>query len=205
MKNLTKIAAIFVAVILAAAPSNLFAASTSTSAISVAASIPASLTISAVLHKNSSTGTTVTSMDFGTLKEDVANELRSSTNGSTGTGSVVAMLTANSQSLPYVISQTGTALSNGSTTIPSGACTFVPVYASQDNGGASDPGTLGSADTWVSTTGKTIYTSDSAGSLRTIQAHYSVTGDPNAGATTIVPVNQASGSYSATVTFTVTA
>jgi hypothetical protein len=41
--------------------------------------------------------------------------------------------------------------------------------------------------------------------MRTIQAHYSITDDPAAGASGAVPASQPGGTYTGTVTFTVTA
>ena len=81
---------------------------------------------------------------------------------------------------------------------------MTPIYATQDNGGAALVGTLGTKGSWVATD-KVLYTSDAIGSIRTIQAIYSITDDPAAGASAAVPVNQAGGSYSSAVTFTVTA
>lgn len=203
MKNLNKVAAVF-AVISLFAVQSVFAASVSTAPIAISATVPGALTISAVLHKNASTGAIVPSMDFGTLVDTGTGTLRSSIAGSTGTGSVVAVISAVSSGLPYTITQTGTTATSGADTLPAGACTVVPVYSAADNGGAALVGALGAAGTWVAA-GKTVYTSDAAGTFRIIQAHYSVTDDPAAGATTVVPLSQPSGAYAATVTFTVTA
>lgn len=184
------------------------AATATSGPYTISAQVSNTLTLSVVLKKNSSTGATITSLDFGTLQTFTnpttgGQTLRSSTAGSTGTGSVVALVSANSHSLPYSIKQTGTALSNGTTTIPAGACTFVPVYAAADNGGLANTNTLGSPQSWVGAD-KTIVTSTD-GSMRTYQVHYSITDDPSAGATAAVPVNQAGGTYNGQVTFTATA
>ena len=204
MKKIISLAVMTVMVLGCIEPA--FATSTSTPAITTSATVLGGLTLSVVLHKNNSTGTVITAMDFGTLKDIGTGTLRSSTTGSTGTGNVTAMISANSQSLPYTISQTGTTLSNGSTTLPSGALTVVPVYASADNGGAAMPSgaALGTKGTWVGS--RTLYTSEpGAAAIRTIQSVYSVTDDTAAGGTTGVPLNQAAGTYSGTVTITVTA
>jgi hypothetical protein len=206
MNKHLKMMALAVGVMVIAAPA--FAATVSSGPVNVNASVNGDLSMTLTLRQNSSTGAVVSSMDFGQLVESVPGELRSSSTSTTGTGSVVASITANSHGVPYSIKQTGTALSNGTVTIPAGACTVVPVYATQDNGGASLPSgaALGTAGTWVASD-KVLYTSEttSTAALRTIQNHYSVTGDPAAGATAAVPVNQPGGSYSSTVTFTVTA
>lgn len=195
------------AAVLMTSVSPAFAATASSGPVNVNASVNGDLTLSLTMRKNSSTGATVSSMDFGQLAETVPFELRSSTTSTTGTGSVVASVSANSHGLPYTIKQTGTALSNGTATLPSGACTVVPVYATQDNGGAALPAgaSLGTAGTWVAND-KVLYASETgSAAMRTIQNHYSITGDPAAGATAAVPINQAGGAYSGTVTFTVTA
>ena len=183
-----------------------FAASTSTAPIATSAQVLSALTLSVVLRKNSSVGAIISSMDFGSLMNIGTGTLRSSTTGSTGTGNVTAMISANSQSLPYQITQSGTTMSNGTTTLPSGALTVVPVYSSADNGGAGLPAgaSIGTAGPWLGS--RTLYTSEpGAAAIRTIQAVYSVTDDPAAGATTGVPLNQSAGTYNGTVTITVTA
>ncbi len=81
---------------------------------------------------------------------------------------------------------------------------MVPVITTADNGGAPIVGTIGTKGTWVATD-KVLYTSDVSGSLRTIQAIYSVTDDSAAGATEGVPLSQQGGTYTGSVTFTVTA
>lgn len=181
------------------------AATVSSAAVPVSVIVDGSLSMNLTLRKNSSTGAVISGMNFGELKEVVPGTLRTSTTSSTGTGNVTAVISANSHSLPYIITQSGTVLTNGSSTIPAGACTVVPVYATQDNGGASLPSgaSLGSAGSWVGN--KTLYSSESSNAaIRVFQAIYSVTDDPAAGATGAVPVNQATGTYTGTVTFTVT-
>jgi hypothetical protein len=112
-------------------------------------------------------------------------------------------MTANTQSLPYTISQNGTSVSNGTATMPNGACKVTPTYNAADNGGAALVGTLGTAGTWVGT--RTLYTSNATGATRTISSFYGLIGDPAQGAGNFVPESQAAGNYSGTVTFTVTA
>lgn len=211
MKNLTKLVSLFVIVFLVASPS-CFAATATSGPYTVSASVDGGLTLSVALKKNSSTGTTITSMDFGKLTQfdwtdpisgAVSSTLRSSATSTTGTGNVTCMISANSHGIPYTITQTGTAMSNGTTTIPSGACPVTTAYSPLDNAGAGLVGSLGTKGTWVGT--RTLYTSDSVGSIRAFQAIYSVTDDPAAGASSAVPLSQAGGTYNGTVTFTVTA
>ncbi|MBI4353500.1 MAG: hypothetical protein HY593_06230 [Candidatus Omnitrophica bacterium] len=204
MSRIVKVSALVLAVLTAAVPA--FAASTSVGPVTVSASVDQVLTLTVVMKKNNSSGATITSMDFGKLVDVGTGTLRSSATSTTGTGSAVAFITANSSSLPYTITQTGTALTSGVNTLPTGASTVVPVYAAADNGGQGMPGgaSLGSAGTWAAAN-KVIYTSDAAGAVRTIQAGYSITDDPAAGSTAPVPLNQAAGTYTGQVTFTVTA
>lgn len=204
MKKLMTIAMLGVTALAFSLPYAL-AATQSTAPITTTAVVSSSLTLSVLMKKNDSNGATVTSMNYGQLSDIGTGTLRSSPTGTTGTGSVVAYITANSQGLPYTITQTGTTISNGTTTLPNGALAVTPVYATQDNGGAAKPAAavVGSAGTWVGT--RTLYTSEAAGALRTIQAHYAITDDPAAGATTGVPLNQQAGTYNGTVTITVTA
>ncbi len=183
-----------------------FAATTSTPAITTSASVASALTLTVVIKKNDFAGALITAMNFGQLVNIGTGTLRSSATGTTGTGNAAAFISANSQGLPYTLTQTGTAMSNGITTLPAGACTVVPVYAAADNGGAVLPAgaVVGTAGSWVGT--RTLYTSEAGTAAgRTIQAHYSVTDDPAAGATTGVPLSQAAGTYSGTVTISVTA
>lgn len=199
MRKLNKVVASFVAILVLASPTA-FAASTSQGPFTVSAVVPSNLTLSVALHKNSSTGAGISSMDFGTLQPTATGNLVSSTSGSTGTGDAVAVISANTQAAPYTITQTGTALASGTNTIPSGACQVTPVYATADNGGAANPGTLGSAGSWVATN-KTLYTSEASNStIKVIQAHYAITES----ASGVVPPNQPAGTYTGQVTFTVT-
>ena len=210
MNKLTKIAALVVAVLAAYSPIS-FAATESTPAINVSAQVGSALSITADLFKNSVSAPNDiadTTMNFGTLTTDLgggvfSDNLRSSTQGSTGTGSVVALVSAVSNAgTQYTITQTGTSMQSGGNSLPSGACTVVPVYTDADNNGQTIVGALGTPGSWIGT--RTIYTSNATGSGRVIQAHYSITDDPDAGATTGVPLNQPAGTYTGTVTFTVT-
>ena len=197
------------------AASAMGATSYSVGPIQISAVVDDSTTLRVVLVKNSPTGAVVDAMNFGTLQEFdflnatthlVSKTLRSSINGSTGTGAVMAWITANTHGTPYSILSTGTALTSGTNSIPTGACTVVPVFAAQDNGGISMPSgaALGVAGTWVANE-KVLYHSElGTASMATIQAYYSITDDSATGATTAVLVSQPSGTYTGTVTITVT-
>ena len=181
-----------------------FADSASSPVFSSSAIVNGDLEIQVGLNQNSTTGPTVSNMNFGTLNNDLGTgSLRSTTTGSTGTGSVAVRLSGNSSGVPYTITQTGTAPTNGGNIILAGACTVVPIYSSADNAGLGLVGSMGAAGTWVATN-KMLYTSDSAGSFRTIQCQYAITDNPAAGATASVPLNQPPGTYNASITFTIT-
>ena len=205
MKKLISISAM-AAFVLSLAPAS-FAATATSGPLTMSASVSGTLSLSAVIYKNSTAGAVIPTMDFGQLMDIGTGTLRSSPTSTTGTGAADVLITANSHGLPYTISQTGTAMSNGTTSLPAGALTVVPVYAAADNGGATLPtgAALGTKGTWVAS-GKTLYTSETGtAAMRTIQAVYSITDDPTAGATASVPINQAGGTYTGTVTITVTA
>jgi hypothetical protein len=205
MVTFKKITAIVLAAFLLATPS--FAATASSGPIPVSAIVDGSLSLSVQMKKNGSLGPAISSMAFGTLEDIGTGTLRSSEDGSTGTGNVTVMLSANSHGLRYTITQTGTALSNGTATLPAGACTVVPLYIAADNAGLTKPAAavVGTPGTWVATN-KVLYQSETGvAAQRTIQAIYSITDDEDAGATTGVPTSQPGGTYNGTVTFTVTA
>jgi hypothetical protein len=204
MKKLMSLTMVLVMALAFTVPA--FAATQSAGPFTTTAVVQAGLTLTVTLKRNDFNGATITSMNFGQLVDIGTGTLRSSPTSTTGTGAVDAFISANSQGLPYTITSTGTAMSNGSTTLPSGALTVVPVYSAADNAGAAKPAAavVGTAGSWVGT--RTLYTSESGtAAQRTIQAIYSITDDPAAGATTGVPTSQAAGTYSGTVTITVTA
>ena len=206
MNKLTTLAVLAIAVWALTTPVA-FAATQSTAPITITAQVNSALSISVNLFKNSvSVPNDIpdNAINFGNLNNDLGTgNLRSTTTGSTGTGNVTALISAVSSGVQYTITQTGTQLTSGVNTIPSGATTVVPIYTTADNGGAALVGTMGTNGSWVGT--KTLYTSNAAGALRVIQAIYSVTDDPAAGSTAVVPLSQAAGTYTGTVTFTVTA
>ena len=213
MKTLMTIATFIVMVFTLASPA--FATTVSTAAIPISASVDTTLTLSVTLFKDlpangGPTGSALGSINFGQLQvftntSTNGQTLRSSDAAPGGMGAVCALVSANSHGDHYVISQTGTALTSGVNTIPTGACVMGIAYASQDNSGATTyPGTLGTPlkGSWVGT--RTIYNSETAPTqIRIIQAHYGITDDPANGASAAVLINQPGGTYSATVTFTV--
>jgi hypothetical protein len=208
MKKLAMVVAVIAVIALAGAPV-VFATTASQGPYTISATVDGSLLLTVQLFKGTTTGPTgsaLSAISFGTLKEFTQTSgktLRSDDTG--GMGEVIAMITANSHQAQYTITQTGTALTYGTNTMPTGACTVTPAYATADNGGLAKPAgaTVAAGGSWVGA--RTIYTSEAAPSaMRTIQAHYSITDDPAAGATASVPLNQAAGAYSGTVQITVT-
>ncbi|GEM_PF-2114491 len=221
MKTLTTIVAFIVMVFTLALPA--FAATASTPAFNVNASVDGALSITATLFKDSATGPTgssIAAINFGQLQvftntSTGGQTLRSS---DTGTGAVmggaVALVSANSHGAHYVITQTGTALTSGTNTIPIGACRMVPFYSTGDllggvAQGAAPAGAVPSTTkaSWVTTGGpaNTLYNSEvSPTQVRVMQAHFSVSDDPATGSSTAVPTNQPGGTYGpASITFTV--
>lgn len=224
MKTLMTITLLVVMVFTFASPA--FAATVNSAAIPISASVDGSLTLSVSLFKDSNPvngvgggpvpGQTRSSINFGQLQvvtnTSTGGQTLRSTDAGGGDGGVVALISANSRGAHYTISQTGTQLTSGTNTIPSAACRMVPFYSSTDKLNGVDQGampagaSLGPAASWVGT--RTIYDSETSNTaIRIVQAHYAVTDDPGAFPGNIsggaVQVNQAGGTYSATVTFTV--
>lgn len=199
MGKLSKAFVLVLAVLVGFVPAAM--AATSSVQVSVNANVQSALTLNAAIVQNDGGVTSnVASMNFGQLTPTGFGGLSS-------TRFFTVYLTASTQTLPYTITQTGTALTAGSATIPAGASKVTPVYAATDNGGAAIPSgaSLGTAGTWVASN-KTIYTSESSNAQqRTIQAIYGLQSDPTLGAGNFVPSSQAAGGYAGTITYTVTA
>lgn len=181
-------------------------AATQSAALSVSAVVQSSLTLNIVLNRvdpaSGDAESPTTSMNFGSLTPD-------SNGGMKVPYYFKAYINANTQSLPYTITQSGTPVSNGSATLPTTACRVVPTYNPTDNGGAPLVGTLGSPGSWVGP--RTVYTSDAAGSPRTVSVVYALIGDPayggglNGEPLNFIPNTQPAGAYGGSVTFTLTA
>lgn len=203
MKRLIGVLTIWMVTMGAASPL-CFGASSTSGSILMGADVQGTIGITVTLRKNE-WGDVVNSMDFGKLIDIGTGTLRSSPTSTTGTGAICAFVRVTSPGAPYTLTQTGTALSNGSSSLPAGACAVVPVYVSTDNGGAQMPSgaSLGPAGSWIAVN-KLLYSSDPLYALRTIRCYYSITDDTVAGATTGVPINQPGGTYSGTVVFTAT-
>ena len=172
------------------------ASTLSTGPINVSASVPTGLTLDMRIVDQLNSAQ-VPSLDFGELIR-TGDEFRAAR-------FFKVYLTANVAGDPFVLTQLGTPLarSGGSETIPNGAYIVKPEYVDSDNSGSSQPtgSTIGTRGSAAGT--RTLYT-DPTGSSRVITLTYTLSGDPNTGATEIIPLSQKSGPYSGTVQFTLT-
>ena len=164
--------------------------------IHVSASIPSGLTLEFRIVDQVN-GSQVPSLDFGDLVR-TSDEFRAAR-------FFKVYLTANAASDSFTLTQVGTLLARtgGSETIPTGAFIVKPEYVESDNAGAAQPigSTVGARNSAVGT--RTLYT-DPTGSSRILTLTYTLSGDPNTGATEIIPLSQKSGPYTSTVQFTLT-
>ncbi len=232
MKNKRKILAMFVAVMMIASQSTLFAAVAGTAGpFQVSASVSTASSFGATIYRNNPCPTlvnclgpdfsrTFTSMTFGQLAEKTFvsqpdpitgktktfKEMRSEDNAGSGAiGGFSVVLTANTHQVPYQIRQNATSLTSAAITLPTGACTMTPIYADDDNGGTPKPATatVGPTGPWLGD--RLVYNSGPGGNARAVQAIYGISGlDPTAGGTAAIPIDQPLGTYTGTVTFTLT-
>lgn len=134
------------------------------------------------------------SMNFGTLKSDtMQGPMR-------GDKYFDIYLHPNSSGRPYRLTQSAVALSNGTTTLPAGACVMTPWPVNKDGQPYPAGAVLGTRGSFIATD-KVIYQSDPAGSYTPVAFTYAISNDPNAGATALVPASQAGGTYSSSITF----
>lgn len=133
-------------------------------------------------------------MNFGTLKADAAQgPMR-------GDNYFDVYLHPNSSGRPFRLTQSATALSNGTRTIPAGACIVTPWPTNKDGQAYPAGASIGTRGSFIANN-KVIYQSEPAGSYTPVAFTYAITNDPNAGATELVPFDQAGGNYSSTITF----
>ena len=164
--------------------------------INVSAEIPSGLALELTII-DQLTGAIVPSMDFGELAR-FNDEYRA-------TRFFDVLLKVNTAGNAYELTQLSTplTLTSGSETIPNGAFFVKPFYDAADNAGNALPtgATLGVAGSAVTT--QSVY-KDPTGSARIVRLQYTLTGDPMTGATQPILVGQKSGSYRATVLYTLT-
>lgn len=192
----------------------------------VQAEITQSIELSYVIFEGAPTnGVLVDSMSFGILKDRFEGDTVSRGALFSDRWFTLMVIVGARGGPQYEITQTASALSNGTAEIPTNAYLCTPVYAEQDEWQwygavgelyrqAQGPQPAGSAlhpAGPAAVAGKKIYTSEPLGSSRIIQVIYSITngyredgntwpgfsGDP-------IPLNLPPGEYSGSVTITVT-
>ncbi len=133
-------------------------------------------------------------MNFGTLKADAGQgPMR-------GENYFDVYLHPNSSGRPFRLTQSATALSNGTKTLPAGSCIVTPWPVNKDGQAYPAGASIGTRGSFIANN-KIIYQSEPAGSYTPVAFTYAITNDPNAGATEFVPFDQAGGTYSSTITF----
>lgn len=209
MKQLTKIVALITAILFAGSPSA-FAVTATTPATSVSATVDQVLSFSMAIREETSPGPppvfgpVVTSMNHGTLVRPTNPD------GSPGALRGKAFhvwLGVNTSGRAYDIKSTMAALTNGATALPKALGVF-PVNATTGDGVTSIGGTLASPQE-AQGTNKLLYTSTPAGPAGVIELVYGLSGGTATGVPFIgwepIPPGQLSGTYSSTITFTLTA
>jgi len=137
-------------------------------------------------------------MNFGELVRDGNNAMR-------GSKDFAVYLSANSASRPYQVKATMGQLSNGAVQLPE-AVVAVVTHAT-DAGNNDIPGdTLDTTPKNAKMTNQTVYGSNVAGDSATVEMIYGISGgNPDGSAPFVgwqaVPPDQATGSYSGTVTY----
>lgn|GEM_PF-6700961 len=161
--------------------------------IEVTAEVKAHLTLTLQIHDGLSfSDPVVTKMIFGVLVLDEVTNTYSSPKVFT------IEAKAHSNSVPYIVTQTGTVLTNTTgQTLP----TLTQIVEPNANGEPIRVGAhYGTKGTWVGVS-KVIYDSGSGGKLEVLNARYTVASD----GVNNITVDQNVGVYSATITYTVTA
>lgn len=193
--------------------------------VTVSAQVPSTSPVITVTVKelttpgqDPTTGATVTDMNFGQLTHTLAG------GGEAGVWYsakyYAVLIYTNSFGRQYEIRSTCAGLVSGSNNLPTGCFGVSPGYASADRwnplvaataqGTQPSGSTLGSAALAITGVGsfRSIYTSEPAASNRILRAFYSLPGYGTGGAVpftgyTPIPLSQASGTYSGTVTITI--
>lgn len=160
--------------------------------------------------------TTATSLTFGTLTHLLSDG--SEAGGWFANRFFCAVVFTQPFGLPYEVRHTGTAATSGVNALPNGSFGITPVYSSTDEFSPGVPqgampvgATLGTAGSAV-IVNKLVYSSEPApgpATARIIQVYYSLPPDGPGGVDPFpgyqqIPLSQPTGSYSATVTLTIT-
>lgn len=171
-------------------------------------------------NQDPSTGTTVTSMNFGELTHTLAGGGEANVWYSQKYYGV--LIYANSFGNQYDIRSTCGGLASGGNSLPTGSFGITPGYSSADRFDGADPSTaqgvqpagssLGSAGPAITGLGSfnSVYTSEVAGSNKILRAFYSLPGYAAGGASPFsgydpIPLSQPAGTYTGTVTITIVA
>lgn len=185
---------ILAAALLWASPS---AASSKTGTVQVAAAVDAVLQLGvSVVRMPGEQLTGGSSLNFGELSADAAyGPMRAQVY-------FKIILYPNSSGRPYRITQSATAPSNGSVSLPPGACIVTP-WPVNANGQAQPSGSSVSGRQSFVQNDLQIYSSDPGGAATSVVATYAITNDPNEGAYEYVPYDQAGGAYSSQAVYTI--
>ena len=211
MKQLTKIVALIAAILFAVSPSA-FAVTTSTPATSISATVDQVLSLAMTIKEETSAspltfGPAVTVMNHGTLVRPTNPD---GTPGALRGKAFHVWLGVNTSGRPYTITSTMAAMTNGATTLPPALGVFPGAAA---NNGATPPVAIGGTQVAAQDavgTGKLLYTSSAAGPSGVIELVYGLSGGLAGGALPFptwqpIPPGQLSGTYTSTITFTLTA
>ncbi len=178
-----------------------WADSASKAGIEVSARVPSALTLN-IRIIDEYNNKEKPSIDFGEL-ERIGDEFRAKV-----TYKVLIDVNANGDG--YEVRQLGSQLirNGGSEAIPNNTYICRPLYQESENI-YSDPTDAGLPPTakvgeWGTTIGDKLLFDNPGGKRRTITTRYTLSGDPNTGASDIIPISQKSGSYSGTIQFTLT-
>jgi len=167
----------------------------STLSVGMSAQVQDQLELSMTIYAgNIVGGTIVGEMNFGRLVSDTpGGPMR-------GENYFSVVLYPNSSSRKFKLTQTATALSNGSQTLPAGACIVSP-WPKDGNGNDYPSGSsVGTTGSFVASQ-KLLYQSDGAGTYAPVAMTYAIPNTAVNGATEFVPSSQAGGNYSSNVTF----
>lgn len=175
-----------------------FAATTQN--VTMGASVDSVLDMSIASYKldaggNPTGGDLGTSISFGQLVRDNVNNVMH------GADAYTVYLSTNSSSRPYTIKATMAALSNGTTTLPPAmVCNVVSAKAGvSDISGDSFP----AGDQNAIMSNATIYTSNASGTAATVQVVYGISGSNAFTEWQPVLLDQPSGTYTSTLTYTI--
>lgn len=209
MKNLTKITAFAVAALLVLTASPAMAVSTSTTPTQITATVDQVLALDVKIfeRQGSSNVGPVTAMNHGTLVR--------STNATTGAANALRgkefriFAGMNTSGRQYQLTQTHAGLSSGTNTLPNAMVVAGAVASSDGSGTDNITGDILTTARSARGTDVVIYTSNSQGQAATAEIVYGLSGGNADGSAPFagwqpIPPDQASGTYSGTVTFTLT-